>query len=82
MVDVSGHGTSVAGCVAGAVLASEDATGATVLDEATGAAPRARISLVDLSNDTVGSMVLPFNIADNYLEVRQDTTRRTRVSDE
>ncbi|GLC56454.1 hypothetical protein PLESTB_001106400 [Pleodorina starrii] len=69
--DRNGHGTSVSGCVAGAVLTSDDPNGPTAIDGATGAAPRARLSLIDLSNDTSDNMVLPAELAAGYLAIHK-----------
>ncbi|GIM12758.1 hypothetical protein Vretimale_16002 [Volvox reticuliferus] len=77
-LDGDGHGTEVSGCLAGAMLTGDVIAAATSVDSATGAAPKARISFIDLSNETrgenatgVAGMLLPPDLAAGYLAVHQ-----------
>ncbi|GLI70910.1 hypothetical protein VaNZ11_015937 [Volvox africanus] len=76
--DRDGHGTQVSGCLAGAMLTEDVKAAETSVDSATGAAPKALISFIDLSNETrrenssaLATMVLPTDLAAGYLAIHQ-----------
>ncbi|GLC44467.1 hypothetical protein PLESTM_001603100 [Pleodorina starrii] len=73
--DMSAHGTLVCGSIAGAVLSQpEDPQSAVHVDDATGAAPRARLSFIDTQGGDGGGgtmLWVPYDVYRLYLPLHR-----------